>query len=239
MNRKKILFVCIHNSARVSNGRSFSEYTRCWSIWSGKCGLLKGTLELAVEAMSEIRVIFLKTKRKRFWFFYKEGKLYTCHHCMRWSQRWAGPVFPGIAKQLHWSFLIPRNSGYERRKLQQVRVVRDEIRKEDRRLLLLNLFDLLRILQKVKSDIFFRSDTFCLFPPPYRPPLRGAQCGRAGLHGSAGFTFDYILSDEQTSLHYSSSSLPFLCRQNHVWKKSAGPVTRMGLSLHLLTMVDL
>lgn len=96
-------------------------------------GLEKGTLNpLAVEAMSEIGIDISKNQTKKVFDFYKEGKLYT--HVITVCDEASAeqcPVFPGIAKQLHWSFSDPSQfQGTKEEKLQQVRVVRDEIRKK-------------------------------------------------------------------------------------------------------------
>lgn len=96
-------------------------------------GLEKGTLNpLAVEAMSEIGIDISKNQTKKVFDFYKEGKLYT--HVITVCDEASAeqcPVFPGITKQLHWSFSDPSQfQGTKEEKLQQVRVVRDEIRKK-------------------------------------------------------------------------------------------------------------
>lgn len=96
-------------------------------------GLEKGTLNpLAVEAMNEIGIDISKNQTKKVFDFYKEGKLYT--HVITVCDEASAeqcPVFPGIAKQLHWSFSDPSQfKGTKEEKLQQVRAVRDEIRKK-------------------------------------------------------------------------------------------------------------
>ncbi|MFN8145792.1 MAG: arsenate reductase ArsC [Bacteroidia bacterium] len=133
MNRKKILFVCIHNSARSQMAEAFLNTLGADRFEAESAGLEKGTLNpLAVEAMSEIGIDISKNQTKKVFDFYKEGKLYT--HVITVCDEASAeqcPVFPGIAKQLHWSFSDPSQfQGTKEEKLQQVRVVRDEIRKK-------------------------------------------------------------------------------------------------------------
>ncbi len=133
MNRKKILFVCIHNSARSQMAEAFLNALGADRFEAESAGLEKGTLNpLAVEAMHEIGIDISKNQTKKVFDFYKEGKLYT--HVITVCDEASAeqcPVFPGIAKQLHWSFSDPSQfQGTKEEKLQQVRVVRDEIRKK-------------------------------------------------------------------------------------------------------------
>lgn len=133
MNRKKILFVCIHNSARSQMAEAFLNTLGADRFEAESAGLEKGTLNpLAVEAMNEIGIDISKNQTKKVFDFYKEGKLYT--HVITVCDEASAeqcPVFPGIAKQLHWSFSDPSQfKGTKEEKLQQVRAVRDEIRKK-------------------------------------------------------------------------------------------------------------
>ena len=130
MQKKKVLFVCIHNSARSQMAEAFLNSIAGDRFEAESAGLEPGVLNpLAVEAMKEAGIDISKNKTKGVFEFVKQGKLfnYVITVCDTASAARC-PVFPGLAKRLYWSFSDPSafEGTYEER-LEKTRGVRDEI----------------------------------------------------------------------------------------------------------------
>lgn len=142
MNKIKILFVCIHNSARSQMAEAFLNQFGGNKFEAESAGLEPGILNpMVVEAMKEIGIDISKNSTKDVFEFFKQGKLYdyiitVCDEAS--AERC--PVFPGIAKQLHWSFTDPSGvKGSHEEKLTQIRKIRDAIKMKVEDLMILLL----------------------------------------------------------------------------------------------------
>ena len=128
--KTKVLFVCIHNSARSQMAEAFLNQTCGERFEAESAGLEPGTLNpLVVEAMAEVGIDISKNPTKSVWDVFKSGKLfgYVLTVCDETSAERC-PIFPGSAIRLHWSFEDPsRFTGTHDEKLAKVRVVRDTI----------------------------------------------------------------------------------------------------------------
>ena len=129
--KPKVLFVCIHNSARSQMAEAWLNHI-CGDFFEAQsAGLEPGKLNpLVVQVMSEVGIdISQKTTQSTFDVF-KSGQLFTyvvtvCDE----TNAERCPIFPGPAQRLHWTFPDPSAvTGSEAEKLSQVRVIRDEIR---------------------------------------------------------------------------------------------------------------
>lgn len=132
MEKKKVLFVCVHNSARSQMAEAFLKKHGGENFEVSSAGLEAGTLNpMAVAVMQEIGIDISKNTADSVFEFYKSGQLfhYVITVCDEGN---AGrcPVFPGI-QNLHWSFDDPASfSGTGEEMLARTREVRDRI--EDR-----------------------------------------------------------------------------------------------------------
>lgn len=133
MAREKVLFICIHNSARSQMAEAFlkkygSEYFEVESA-----GLEPGTLNpLAVEVMQEIGIDISNNQTNSAFEFLKEGRRYTylITVCDETSAERC-PIFPGVKERLHWSFPDPSTlEGSKDEKLEKLRTIRDSIHKK-------------------------------------------------------------------------------------------------------------
>ena len=132
MEKKKVLFVCIHNSARSQMAEAWMNQLCGERFEAESAGLEPGTLNpLVVAVMKEVGIdISGKTTRSVFDVL-KAGAMfsYVITVCDE-SAAEACPIFPGPAKHIHMGFTDPSKlEGSEQEKLAQVRVIRDSIRK--------------------------------------------------------------------------------------------------------------
>lgn len=131
MDKRRILFVCVHNSARSQMAEALLNAVAGDRFEVISAGLEPGTLNpLAVEVMKELGIDISQNRTKSVFELYKKGEIfsYVIAVCDEASAEMC-PLFPGIlAKQLHWSFEDPSSfrGTYEER-LARTRQVRDAI----------------------------------------------------------------------------------------------------------------
>lgn len=128
--KKKVLFICVHNSARSQMAEAFLKKHGGSRFHVESAGLEPGTLNpLVVEVMKEINIDISASRTNSVFDFYKQGRLYdyvvtVCDE----SNAEQCPVFPGITQRLHWGFQDPSSfTGTHEEKLQKTRMVRDQI----------------------------------------------------------------------------------------------------------------
>ncbi len=131
IDKKKVLFVCIHNSARSQMAEAFLNLLAGDRFEAESAGLEPGSLNpLAIEAMKEIGIDISRNRVKGVFEFIKAGKLF--HYIITVCDETSGnrcPIFPGYAKRLHWNFPDPSAlEGTHEEKLKKTREIRDQIR---------------------------------------------------------------------------------------------------------------
>ena len=131
MEKIRVLFICVKNSARSQMAEAFLKKHGKNRFEVESAGLEPGSLNpLAVDAMKEIGIDISKNKPRSVFDLFKEGKLYTyvitvCDQ----SKAEQCPVFPGLVERIHWEFDDPSGfSGTYEEKLQKTRGVRDKIK---------------------------------------------------------------------------------------------------------------
>jgi len=133
---KKVLFICVHNSARSQMAAALLN-ERCAKYFEAEsAGLEPGKLNpLAVEVLREMEIDISKNKTQAVFDVFKSGELFAYVITVCDESEAAGcPIFPGVTTRLHWSFPDPSKfSGSPEEKLEQTRKVRDEIEKQIRR----------------------------------------------------------------------------------------------------------
>lgn len=129
----KVLFVCVHNSARSQMAEAFLNDLGKDKFIAESAGLEPGFINpLAVEVMKEAGYDISGNKTKSVFDFYKQGKFYNyvitvCDE----SNSERCPIFPGMVQRLHWSFNDPSSfTGTDEEKLAKTRIVRDEIKEK-------------------------------------------------------------------------------------------------------------
>ncbi len=129
--KKKVLFICVHNSARSQMAEAFLHHLCGDEFEAHSAGLEPGKLNaVVVEAMFEVGVDISKNSTQAAFDVWKSGQMfsYVITVCNE-ADAEGCPVFPGVAKRLHWPFDDPsRFAGDHAMKLEQTRKVRDAIR---------------------------------------------------------------------------------------------------------------
>ena len=133
MNKTKVLFICVHNSARSQMAETFLNQLAGDEFIAESAGLEPGNLNpLVVEVMKEIGIDISGNKTNGVWDFFKEGRLYqyVITVCDAATEELC-PIFPGITKRLSWPFSDPGSfTGSHDEKVTKTRLVRDNIKAE-------------------------------------------------------------------------------------------------------------
>ena len=129
----RILFVCIHNSARSQMAEAFlNKYGKNKYI-AESAGLEPGKMNPnVVRVMQEVGIDLSGKGTQSVFDLFRSGSLYDAviTVCDGASAEQC-PVFPGIVKRIAWSFEDPSSfKGTPDDILQHTRLVRDEIEKQ-------------------------------------------------------------------------------------------------------------
>jgi arsenate reductase len=131
--QRKILFVCIHNSARSQMAEQFLNEYGDGVFEAESAGLEAGKMNPnVVKAMQEVGIDLSKKGTQEVFDLFRKGNLYQAVITVCDEASAEGcPIFPGVVRRLGWSFPDPSKfTGSEEEVLAQIRVVRDEIKKE-------------------------------------------------------------------------------------------------------------
>lgn len=131
MEKTKVLFVCVHNSARSQMAEAFLNQLAGDEFQAESAGLEPGTLNpIVVEVMKEIDIDISGNQTKNVFDFFKAGHFFNfiITVCDKANDERC-PIFPGITRRINWSFSDPASfTGTPEEKLAQTRIVRDEIK---------------------------------------------------------------------------------------------------------------
>jgi arsenate reductase len=128
---KRVLFVCIHNSARSQMAETYLNALGEGRYIAESAGLEPGSLNpYVVRVMEEEGYDISENETNSVFNFYNEGRRYdyVIAVCSRDAQERC-PIFPGRAQHLHWPFPDPSSfHGEEAEKLAFTRKVREQIK---------------------------------------------------------------------------------------------------------------
>ncbi|WP_085812542.1 arsenate reductase ArsC [Geoanaerobacter pelophilus] len=129
----RVLFVCIHNSARSQMGEAFLKQAGGERFEVQSAGIEPGRLNpIVVQAMKEVGIDISGNATKQVSDFIEAGVIfdYVITVCDETSAERC-PLFPGKAQRLHWGFPDPSVlQGTDEEKLQSIRAIRDDIKKK-------------------------------------------------------------------------------------------------------------
>lgn len=131
MEKTKVLFVCVHNSARSQMAEAFLNLLAGNEFQAESAGLEPGILNpIVIEVMKEINIDISGNQTKSVFDFFKAGHFFNfiitvCDKAH--DQRC--PIFPGISRRINWSFKDPASfTGTHEEILRETRLLRDEIK---------------------------------------------------------------------------------------------------------------
>ena len=131
--KKKVLFVCIHNSARSQMAEAFLNQICPGEFEAQSAGLEPGRLNpVVVEAMQEVGVDISGNQTKAVFDMFKSGQIFS--HVITVCDETSAercPIFPAVTTRLHWSFADPSGfKGTHDEVLSKAREVRDAIQRK-------------------------------------------------------------------------------------------------------------
>lgn len=131
MRRYKVLFLCVHNSARSQMAEAWLNHLHGDVFEAHSAGFEpRGLNPLAVQVMKEVGIDISQKKPKSVFDLVKAGRLfsYVITVCDEAIEEMC-PIFPGITNRLHWGFPDPSAlTGTREERLEKVRNIRDAIK---------------------------------------------------------------------------------------------------------------
>jgi arsenate reductase len=131
MGKTRVLFVCVHNSARSQMAEAFLNGLAGDKFVAESAGLSPQKLNpLVIAVMQESGFDLSGKKANSLFEYYKDGRLYdyvitVCDE----SVEERCPLFPGVRKRLYWPFQDPAAlQGSQEEKLAETRKIRDAIK---------------------------------------------------------------------------------------------------------------
>jgi len=132
MIRQKVLFICIHNSARSQMAEELLRKMAGDRFEAASAGLEPGALNpLVVKALAEEGIDISGKETVSAFDLLKDGKFFTyvVTVCDETSAE-SCPIFPGTRERIHWGFPDPSTfTGSDEEKLERIREIRDAIKK--------------------------------------------------------------------------------------------------------------
>ena len=127
--KKRVLFICIHNSARSQMAEAWLNQL-CGDEFEAHSAGLEQLNPSVVQAMAEVGIDISGHATQCVFDVWKSGKAfaYVVTFCDEVSAERC-PIFPGVTKRLHWSFADPSAvTGSSEARLAEARRVRDLIK---------------------------------------------------------------------------------------------------------------
>ncbi|MEW5814457.1 MAG: arsenate reductase ArsC [Spirochaetota bacterium] len=133
MDKIKVLFICVHNSARSQMAEAFLKVYGGDRFEVESAGLEPGVINpFVVEVLKEEGIDISGKEPVSVMEKYKAGKTY--HYVVTVCDRSVEgkcPIFPGVTHRLNWPFDDPAAvTGTRAEKLAKVRIIRDLIKKK-------------------------------------------------------------------------------------------------------------
>ncbi|MCB2192849.1 MAG: arsenate reductase ArsC [Deltaproteobacteria bacterium] len=132
MVKDRVLFVCVHDSARGQMAQAYLRKMAGDRFEVQSAGLDPAPVNpLAVAVMAEQGLDLSRNKAQNVFDLYREGHLYTYVITLCTESEDRCPMFPGITKRLHWPFSDPSElEGDHEQKMAAARHIRDQIKRE-------------------------------------------------------------------------------------------------------------
>jgi len=131
MTKQRVLFVCIHNSARSQMAEALLNHLAGDRFEAKSAGLEPGVLNpLAVAAMSELGIDISANLTKDVFSMIQQGEVFNSVITVcDGANAERCPFVPGVTNRLHWGFEDPSAlQGTEQEKHAATCRIRDEIK---------------------------------------------------------------------------------------------------------------
>lgn len=130
-DKVKVLFVCVHNSARSQMAEEYLKKFGKDRFEVESAGLEPGAINpYVIRALAEEGIDIAGKQTRSVFDLYKAGKIYTyvITVCSREAEENC-PIFPGITERLNWPFPDPSQfTGSDEEIMTEVRKVRETIK---------------------------------------------------------------------------------------------------------------
>ena len=131
MRKQKVLFICVHNSARSQMAAALLNKTCAEFFEAQSAGVEPGAINpLAVEALQEIGIDISNNETRRVFDVWTSAEMFQFVVTVCSEAEAEGcPIFPAVTNRLHWPFDDPSKfTGTQEERLQGTSRVRDQIR---------------------------------------------------------------------------------------------------------------
>lgn len=131
MAKQRVLFICVHNSARSQMAAALLNKI-CPELFEAQsAGLEPGTINpFVIEALQELGIDISKNTTQRVFNVWKSGQIFhfVITVCSE-AEAEGCPIFAGVTTRLYWPFEDPSKfTGTHDERLKKTRQVRDQIR---------------------------------------------------------------------------------------------------------------
>ena len=132
MEKKRVLFICQHNSARSQMAEEYLRSLGGDAFIAESAGLEPGVLNpLAIAVMAEDGIDISNKGTQSVFDLFKAGRLYNdvVTVCSPEVESKC-PIFPGVTRRYNWPFPDPSSlEGDQEAQMAQAREIRDQIKK--------------------------------------------------------------------------------------------------------------
>lgn len=129
MHAVRVLFLCVHNSARSQMAEAFLRKHGGEAFLAESAGLEPGPLNpLAVQAMQEVGIDISNATARSVFELFRQGRMYDHVVTVCAEGESQCPLFPGAVRRHHWPFDDPAALvGEEEQRMKAARIIRDAI----------------------------------------------------------------------------------------------------------------
>jgi len=126
----KVLFLCVHNSARSQMAEAFLKKYGAGRFETESAGLEAGKLNpYVIRAMAEKGIDISRNPTKSVFDLFEQKRVFqiVVTVCSKEAAEKC-PIFPGLSEKIHWPFPDPSSfTGSDEEIMEKVRAVRDMI----------------------------------------------------------------------------------------------------------------
>ncbi|WP_231038958.1 arsenate reductase ArsC [Nitratidesulfovibrio oxamicus] len=125
----RVLFICVHNSARSQMAEAFLRKHGGAAFQAESAGLEPGSINpLAIQVMREVGIDISGATARSVFDLYRQGRMFDHVVTVCAEGETQCPLFPGAVRRHHWPFDDPAALvGDEEQRMKAARTIRDAI----------------------------------------------------------------------------------------------------------------